>query len=227
MTTALNYDLNTDQINVSDKQRLLEIIAVAITGAGKFILIDVLDQRFPFILAAMLFWISYIWIRSRRINGMLKYWGFRLENFSKVWRMVLPFGIISLLAFTCIGIFRGTVNLTWHIIPILIIYPIWGTIQQFLVIGLVAGNLQHLKAFAINRIVIILLTATLFGLLHYPYPWLMLGTFLLAIFYGLIYLKSRNLYVLGLFHGWLGGLFFYTLVDRDPFLEVFGKYLNL
>jgi uncharacterized protein len=51
----------------------------------------------------------------------------------------------------------------------------------------------------------------------------MLGTFILALLYGYIYLRSRNLYVLGLFHGWLGALFFYTVVGRDPFAEVFGK----
>jgi len=43
------------------------------------------------------------------------------------------------------------------------------------------------------------------------------------LLYGYIYLRSRNVYVLGLFHGWLGGLFFYTVVGRDPFIEIFGK----
>lgn len=54
----------------------------------------------------------------------------------------------------------------------------------------------------------------------------MLGTFLLALFYGYVYLRVRNVFMLGLFHGWLGGLFFYTVVGRDPFLEVFGKWIG-
>lgn len=90
----------------------------------------------------------------------------------------------------------------------IILYPIWGVIQQFLVIGLVAGNLQDLKRTRLNEFVIIVLTALLFGLIHYPYYWLMLGTFILALLYGFIYLRERNIYVMGLFHGWLGGLFF-------------------
>jgi membrane protease YdiL (CAAX protease family) len=53
-----------------------------------------------------------------------------------------------------------------------------------------------------------------------------IGNFILALFYGYVYLKVRNIWVLGLFHGWLGALFFYTVVNRDPFIEVFGKYLN-
>ena len=31
----------------------------------------------------------------------------------------------------------------------------------------------------------------------------------------------------GLFHGWLGGLFYYTVVGRDPFLEMFNKIFHL
>jgi hypothetical protein len=65
------------------------------------------------------------------------------------------------------------------------------------------------------------------GILHYPSIWLVIGTSILALFYGYIFLKGRNVYVLGIFHGWLGGLFYYTVVRRDPFAEVFGRYLNL
>ena len=116
--------------------------------------------------------------------------------------------------------------MTWHIIPILILYPIWGIIQQFLVIALVAGNFKDLKRPVISNSLIIIVTALLFGLLHYPFYWLILATFILALFYGYIYLRARNVYVMGIFHGWLGGLFFYTVVGRDPFAEVFGRFLH-
>jgi len=89
-----------------------------------------------------------------------------------------------------------------------------------------AGNLQDLENQKLSKPVIIVLTALLFGVVHYPYYWLMVGTFALALFYGFIYLKERNVYVMGLFHGWLGGLFFYTVVNRDPFAEVFGRLMN-
>ena len=107
----------------------------------------------------------------------------------------------------------------------LILYPIWGIVQQFLVIAIVAGNLKDLKGTKLSDPFIIAVTAILFGLLHYPFYWLILGTFILALFYGFIYLKARNVFVMGIFHGWLGGLFFYTVVGRDPFEEVFGKFL--
>lgn len=207
----------------SHKNRKLEIAAVLLTAAGKFIFMDWLKWKLLFIIVSTLGWAAYVYFRNKKEAGILAHWGFRVDNFMKVLRMVLPFGLLAVISFFVTGYFLGTINMTWHIIPILLFYPIWGVIQQFLVIGLMAGNLQDLPHQNLSKPTIILLTALLFGLVHYPYYWLMIGTFVLALFYGFIYLKERNVYVMGLFHGWLGGLFFYTVVNRDPFAEVFGK----
>jgi uncharacterized protein len=160
--------------------------------------------------------------RARRDPGITRYWGFRTDNFWQVVRRILPFGLVSLAIFIVLGLYQDTINITWHIVPILILYPIWGIIQQFLLIALTAGNLQDIDEIKIPNAVIIVLAAILFGLIHYPFLWLIAGTFILGVFYGVIYFKQRNIYALGIFHGWLGGLFYYTVVDRDPFLEVFG-----
>lgn len=208
---------------ITDKRRGLEIAAVFVTAAGKFIFMDWLQWKLPFILTAIAAWTSYVVYRNKQIKGILPYWGFRLDNFREVSKMVLPFGIVSVITFFIVGSYLHTVNLTWHIVPVLILYPVWGTIQQFLVIGLVAGNLKDLKGYKLPDVLIIFTTALLFGLLHYPFYWLIAGTFALALFYGFVYLRARNVFVMGIFHGWLGGLFFYTVVGRDPFAEVFGK----
>lgn len=155
------------------------------------------------------------------------YWGFRTDNFKSVLKKVLPFGITVVLIYIPIGIFRHSINVTWHIIPILVLYPIWGIIQQFLLIALTAGNLQDRKGNTWSNTLIILLAAVLFAIVHYPFIWLIPGTFVLALFYGWVYLKERNIFVLGIFHGWLGGIFFYTIMNRDPFLETFGKLFKL
>lgn len=216
-----------NSFSIPDKRRILEISAVIVTAIGKFFFMDWLNWRFPFVAIAISSWVVYIIYRSRKQPGILRYWGFRTDNFRKVARMLLPFGLFSMIAFAGIGFYQGTINMTWHILPILILYPIWGIIQQFLLIALTAGNMQDLKSYHLNKHVIILIAAILFALIHYPYTWLIIGTFILALLYGFIYLKERNIYVLGIFHGWLGGLFYYTVVDRDPFLEMFGKLLNL
>ena len=207
----------------SDARRVGEILAVLATGIGKFIFMDWLNLKLQYIVAAIIFWVIYVGLRKRANKDLLRHWGFRMDNFGLAWKMVLPFGIVAVISFVTIGIIQNTINITWHILPILVVYPIWGVIQQFLVIGLVAGNLQDMESVKIHKTVTIVATALLFGAIHYPYNWLIIGTFVLALFYGFVYLRIRNVWVLGLFHGWLGGLFFYTVVDRDPFLEVFGN----
>lgn len=216
----------TTAINKSIKLEKLEIPAIIITVLGKFLFMDYLNWRFPFVLGASIFWLVYIWYRSKTSKGILKYWGFRTDNFGTVLKMVLPFGVTAVLAFFIIGGIQGTINPTWHIIPVFLFYPLWGSIQQFLLIGLVAGNLYNNREKKINKHLSVLLAAILFALVHYPDYWLIGGTFILAIFYGYIYLKERNLYVLGIFHGWLGALFYYTVLDRDPFYEIFGELLK-
>jgi uncharacterized protein len=212
--------------SISNKRRILEM-SVILTAIGKFLFMDYLNWRFPFVLAAIICWAGYIIYRNRTNTGVIKYWGFRTDNFKTVMRKVLPFGVIVVTACICIGLYQGTINITWHIIPILILYPIWGVIQQFLLIALTAGNMQDFKDQNLNKVLIILFSALLFAFVHYPIVWLIIGTFILAIFYGWIYLSERNIYVLGLFHGWLGGIFYYTVLDKDPFLETFGKLFHL
>ncbi len=212
--------------SISDRQRILEIIAAITTGLGKLLFMNFLDWKLFFLITATLGWGVYIIYRYKKTDGILKYWGFRTDNFKKVLLKLLPFGILVIASSVIIGYFRETIDLNWHIIPILIIYPIWGIIQHFLMMGLLAGNLQDLRSRDLNKITIIVITATLFALVHYPYYLLILATFILALFYAYIYLNDRNIYVLGLVHGWLGGIFFYTVVGRDPFLEIFEKFIQ-
>ncbi|GAB7086214.1 CPBP family intramembrane glutamic endopeptidase [Marinifilum fragile] len=205
----------------------LEILAIVLTVLAKFLFMDYLNWRFPFVLSATILWCAYIWYRKKNNKEILKYWGFRTDNFRSVLKVVLPFGLTAVIAFFTIGGIQGTINATWHIIPVLLFYPLWGSIQQFLLIGLVAGNLYDNPNRKLNKHIIVLFAATLFALVHYPAYWLIGGTFILAIFYGYVYLKEKNLYVLGIFHGWLGALFYYTVLDSDPFYEIFGNLLNL
>jgi len=201
--------------------------AVILTAIGKFVFMDYLSWRFAFVATAIVSWSIYIICQYRNGTEITRYWGFRTDNFRSVVRKMLPFGVLSVVVFFAIGLYQNTINITWHIIPILILYPIWGMIQQFLLIALIAGNMRDLKGGHLNKWVIILFSALLFSAVHYPFVWLIIGTFFLALFYGFIYLNKKNIYVLGLFHGWLGGLFYYTVLGRDPFLEMFNKIFHL
>lgn len=213
-------------IPVPHRRRIAEIIAVALTGLGKFVFMDHLAWKFEYVSVAVLGWAVYIIHRHRTTPGILHYWGFRTDNFAHVLRIVVPFALASVALFFIVGAIQGTLNPTWHILPLFITYPIWGTIQQFLIIGLVAGNLNELGGSRWNRAAILIATASLFAGVHYPDRWLIIGTFILALYYGYVYLRARNVYVLGIMHGWLGALFYYTVVDRDPFMGVFGRFIH-
>ncbi len=211
---------------ISDKARILEIAAVILTAIGKFIFMDFLNWRLLFVVFAIIGWSLYALYRYKREKNILKYWGFRTDNFKSTVKLMIPFAVISIISFLVIGFSQNTINLTWHILPLLITYPIWGSIQQFITIALIAGNLKDLNKKKLNKLSIIFITATLFSIVHFPSKWLMIGTFLLALFYGYIYLKIKNIYAMGIFHGWLGAIFYYTVVNRDPFQEVFLKFIN-
>jgi hypothetical protein len=201
--------------------------AVVLTAVGKFVFMDYLNWQFAFVSAAIVCWSIYIIRRYGNGKEILKYWGFRTDNFTLVVRKILPVGVLSIIVFFAIGFYQNTINITWHIIPILILYPIWGIIQQFLLIALIVGNMKDLEGIHLNKWAIILFSAVLFSSVHYPFPRLIIGTFFLALFYGVIYFSKKNIYALGLFHGWLGGIYYYTVVGRDPFLEMFNKILHL
>ena len=211
---------------ISNKRRRFEIIAAVLTGISKIVFVDVLDRKLYFIVSAILFWLIYVLIRQNQDKDLLKYWGFDWNTAPALFKKLLPAAIILVAIFYLIGYFRGVAILSWHILPILLLYPIWGVIQQFLVVGLVAGNLQDMAGRPFPEIFIVILTALLFGIVHYPSWFLIVGTFLLAIVYTIIYLRKRQLWVLGFYHGLLGCFFYFFTLGRDPWEEVFGILSN-
>ena len=210
---------------IQDKSRVKEISLVLVTGLGKFLFMDVLNWRLPFIVTACLFWIGYVFYKQKKDKSILSYWGFTKEDFSKTFFELLPIAIFAIVLFYFLGNHLETNILSWNILPILLIYPLWGIIQQFIIVGLIARNLKDLQKIKVPEIAIVLITAIIFAAVHYPFNLLIVGTFFLAIVYTTLYLRGRNLIVLGIYHGWLGAFFFYTILARDPWKEVFSTLL--
>ena len=211
-----------EKVSISNKRRTFEIIAVLITGLGRFLFVEYLNIRFPYIASACVFWIVYIFLRQKEVPQILSYWGLTFDNFKKTFLESLPIAIILSVSFYFIGNKLGTNILNINILPILLIYPIWGIIQQFIMIGIFARNLKDSDEINLPTLGVVLIAAILFAVVHFPFQILVAATFLLAIVYVSLYFKGRNLLVMGIYHGWIGGLFFYTIMERDPFLEVFG-----
>ncbi len=82
---------------------------------------DYINWRLPYVVFAILAWVSYIIYKHKQEKNILKYWGFRFDNFKEALKLMLPFGV-----FVSIGFYQKTIHITWHILPILITYPIMG-----------------------------------------------------------------------------------------------------
>ncbi len=90
--------------------------------------------------------------------------------------------------------------------------------------GLVAKNLKELSGLGLPEYRVILLTCLLFALVHYPSVPLMAYAFVMEFIFLKVYFKWNNLLPLGLFHGWVSGLFLYFVLGRDLWGELWAMF---
>jgi len=199
--------------------RKTEIFAVVLTGLMKFLVVDMLAAKFWFILLVGAFWITYISWRIYKEKSVLEVWGLGMSGLKQTFKVLSIPALVLTIGSIWYGLSKEVLIFNWHIIPVMIFYPLWGTIQQFLIISLFGGNIYDLDNHRLSKQAIVGITAVLFSLVHYPSFPLMAATFLLAICYCFIYLRFRNITVLGLFHGWLACAFYFFVLGRDPWLE--------
>ncbi len=204
----------------TDKRRWIEIAAVLATGLLKYVLMDWLNFRALYIAAACIFWTVYIYKRYRQNNFILQEWGFRKNHFKQAFLFLLPFAVVMVAGIVWYGIFYNAIFLNWHVIPVFVFYPAWGIIQQFLMVALVAGNLQEIKVVNLSKSGIFLLTSLIFAWVHYPSLPLMVFTFFMELIFLAAYFKWRNLWVLGLYHGWVASLLLFFVLGRDLWNEL-------
>lgn len=211
-------------VSGTDRWRWIEIGAVTATGIMKYVFMDWLEWRVFYIVAACLFWIFFIYLRYKRNNLILKLWGFRKQRFFEAFTFLSWFALAVIAGVIWYGINVNTAFLNWHVIPIIIFYPAWGIIQQFLILALVAGNLYAIRSVRLNRLQIILLVSVVFSLVHYPSFPLMVFTFFMELLFGLAYFKWRNLWPLGLYHGWIASLVLYFVLGRELWSELWAIF---
>jgi len=181
-----------------------------------------LDAKGPFIVLASISWIGYVVWQVRRDPTKWKRWGFRTDNFRQafMWPSVLFVG--SGLAMAWYGVMTGRVLWQGHMLFLLLLYPLWGILQQFLVQALGVDNLM--KLFPQHGLWLgMSVGVVLFAVVHFPNWLLMLAAGVLACFFIPLYIRDRNLWPLGLYHGWLGTFFYLWVLGRDPWVTVFGK----
>lgn len=175
-----------------------------------------------FVAAAVIGWSSYVYRRARREPDVLVHWGFCRQNFLPSFMAVSAAAAVGAAGMALIAIERGHLRLHWHMLVAFVSYPVWGTIQQFLVQGLVAANLERARGPWRRPAFIVASCAGLFALVHAPGREIMLGTFLLGCVFTPVYLRWHNLWPLGMYHGWLGLLFYFWVRGSNPVASLFG-----
>jgi hypothetical protein len=193
-----------------------ELAAVLVLAAGKFIVGDALEQHILLALVGGGLWIFYILARIRSKPELLHIWGFSSQNLRESMRVVLPVTIAAVAAAIAYGYLSGSAFVHWHMILLFLLYPLWGTVQQFILVVLVAGNLDRITRSTFPRFFIILPTAVFFSLVHIPVPTLMIVTFFMGCFTTTLFLRYRNVWVLGIFHGLFATALYYFVLGQDP-----------
>lgn len=195
-----------------------ELLAVLLTGLAHFALDSWLGLHLVFIVGAILYWVGFVVVRARADAAALAEWGFSRSGCRRSLELLIPAAILATVCFVGIGLWRGDLLLHWHILLIGLLYPAWGLVQQFLVVALVANNLR--KHTRIPEQWLVVLTASLFAAAHAPSLPLSAAAFCLASITTTVYLRARNLWVLGLFHGWFATGLYFLALGRDPWQEV-------
>ena len=206
------YDL------MSGSTSWLEIFAVVATGLLYYVF-KYVEDRSVFIIAAVCFWIVFIYRRASNDLTVMDKWGFRCKNLSRCFLVTTLLAVPILVAMAGFAANHGELAVPAHAWILLAIYPIWGIIQQFLIQALVVRNLAR-SGLALSPAAIVLIGATLFAMAHLNNPRLLVATFGLGLVFVPLYLRYRNLWPLGLYHGWLGTLFYFWVLGHDPWSKL-------
>jgi hypothetical protein len=194
---------------------------VLLTGASHLVFESLLGAKAIFIPVASLLWAAYLVRRVRAEPEVLRTWGFRTDNLLRSFRVVGAVSAVAALGVGGLAFYLGNSLWTKSLLVMFLLYPAWGLVQQFLLQALVARNVAELTR---SRLAAVLIAAALFGAVHAP-DWLLCGlTFVLALLFVPLYLRERNLYPLGLFHGWLGAMAYIGILGRDPWAEILAEF---
>ncbi len=207
---------------ITDRMRSwLEFGAVLSTGLVYLVFIS-MGAKGLFIGFASLSWIGYVIWRIRQDSHLWVTWGFHTENLGAAFFWPTIIFVLGVVFMAWYGTANGHMLWTEHILALLLLYPLWGILQQFLVQALGVANIMALFPRQ-GWMLALPVGVFLFSLVHYPDGWLlMLATGAMACFFIPCYLRDGNLWPLGLYHGWLGTFFYLWVLGRDPWVDVFG-----
>lgn len=196
--------------------RRRELVAAAVTASGKFVLADWLGYELLFLVSAALFWIIYVVSRTFTDPETVKRWGFRSAGLKES-ALLCALAFVIGAGFSMIyGAVTGTALINANLSLILLLYPLWGLIQQFMLVAVFADNVMALARGRASEFVVVMFSALLFAAIHFPEVPLMIATFFLGATTTLIFFRTRNMWMIGVLHGWFSSLFYFFVMGHDP-----------
>ncbi|MCA9604527.1 MAG: CPBP family intramembrane metalloprotease [Myxococcales bacterium] len=162
-------------------------------------------------------WLGYLGYLAARDRQRLAEMGFRREG--ALGATIFALGVLAsgTLVMGAYGVAAGTLRMhPQHMAILATLYPIWGWVQQWLVLGIFARQLRR----SLSAPLVVVLTAAMFGALHLPDVTLAAGTLTLGLLLTPIYLRYGNLWPLGVAHGWLAIPMYFWVRGVDPWSEV-------
>lgn len=196
--------------------RAFELGAVVVTGVG-FVIVGL---SFLYIGVASLFWVAYVFARYRWDNDVFSRWGFRRAGFRDAAKLSLPFAVAAAAFSITYALIWGDPLLNAHLPLLLVLYPPWGVVQQFLVVALIAENLVAVSGGRISEPLSVVLSACGFAAIHVHDYRLVGATFLLGLVTTSVYFRTKNVFVPGILHGWFATLLYYLVLGEDPWAEL-------
>jgi membrane protease YdiL (CAAX protease family) len=204
-----------------------ELLGVLVTGLLFLIISGILKQKALFMIITIALWGSYLAYCFYKEIHVLERFGITRNNIKQAFIIPTILFLLSLVSMIIYDlVLFEKINIGINILYLLALYPLWGCVQQLLIQTFCASNLDIMfEKKIVNKIyrwiVITIITAVLFGLVHgIENIYLTIGTFGLALVWTPVYLKYRNIIPLGLFHGWIGAFFYFMILERDPWHEL-------
>lgn len=185
---------------------------------------DWLNWRAFYMVGVCLLWLGYILFRLKTNREYLTIWGFKKEYFKQTIIYLAPLIFISIIVSVLYSYYHKSLSFSWHFILVFFLYPFWGIIQQFMMLGIISQNLIAITEEKMSSFLVIFFVSILFCLVHYPSFILMGFTFFLEIVFITVYLKWRNLWAIGIAHGWIATFILYFILGRDLWAELLGRF---
>src|SRR5262245_45318823 len=129
----------------------------------------VLQARGPnpvFMAGACLFWPAFVILRALQDPGVFRDWGFRADNLARASLLSAGLFLVVAAAFALYAHLQGHFRFPLHALPLFLLYPVWGLVQQILALGIVVSNLERVPWLGRRPPLVALLAAALFGAVH-------------------------------------------------------------